>query len=595
MNNYLSNIKTLKKNISKIFNKVSEIPGLYLFKNKRSTIFALIFGYLFSFCLFMGATSVFMAATKLDAEGLTNGDLIMVFLNAFIPAFFFGELYLRLEHLIVGASVKQLSKPVVEFDAPHRRHNDREYYWICVGVLLLCFLPVFLAYYPGPLAYDIAHQLVQGPLAAASTNPEVVSKAVAFSTPNPLPHTLYMEFFYFIIGEKLLIPLGISGTAAHTFAIALSNILQMFIVALCCSLLHQLLYRLNLKKSVRIFLLLFNGLLPTISLMAITTTKDTLFSAFLVVLVTALCYFELAPDYKGRIPMLIIGLLMSCLMRHNGIYGVIIMLLVSSLHLLRQHRKNAITLITVTIVTSICYLGISNGLRIGLNARGGNPNEMLAIPYQQIACVYKHQSLHYSLSESDKQTILSFIPNAENYNPATVDSVKMGAHASDNYSNFFKLYLQLLVRYPGDYIQSFLDITRGYWYFMDDSYTDLYGATIDSRSGCLLTGYADGFEVIHKSLLPPLETVYERLFSNNSFLKIFLLRLLISPALYFWAIILPVFYGMENKQNALVTPTSLVLAIILTYLAGPCALLRYALPYILCVPAIWAMLMPSNH
>ena len=588
----------MKKNnstniITNIIKGISQAPGLYLFKNKRSTIFALIFGYLFSFCLFMGATSVFVATTELGPEGLTNGDLIMVFLNAVLPAFFFGELYLRLERFLFGMSLNSMTKPVVEFDAPHRNHKDRTYYWICVGLLLLCFLPVFLAYYPGPLAYDIAHQLVQGPLAAASTNPEVVSRAVAFSTPNPLPHTLYMEFFYFILGEKVFIPLGLSGNAAHTLAIALSNILQMFIVALCCSLLHQLLYRLNWKKPLRIFLLLFNGLLPTISLMAITTTKDTLFSAFLVVLVTALCYFELTPDYKGRIPMLIIGLLMSCLMRHNGIYGVLIMLVVSSLHLLRQHRKNAVTLIAVTIVTSICYFGISNGLRIGLDALGGNPNEMLAVPYQQVACVYKHQSLHDTLSESDKEAILTFIPNADNYNPATMDSVKMGAHASDNYGEFFKLYLQLLVRYPGDYIQSFLDLTRGYWYFMDDSFTDVYGAAIESRSGCLLTGYADGFEVVHKSLLPPLEAVYERLFSNNSYLKMFLLRLLMSPALYLWAIILPVFYGMENKQGSLITPTSLVLAIILTYLAGPCALLRYALPYILCVPAVWAMLMPS--
>ncbi len=62
-----------------------------------------------------------------------------------------------------------------------------------------------------------------------------------------------------------------------------------------------------------------------------------------------------------------------------------------------------------------------------------------------------------------------------------------------------------------------------------------------------------------------------------------------APATYLWAILLPLFFAIKRKNKNVTAPVSLVLGIILTYFAGPCVLLRYALPYILCVPAIWAM------
>lgn len=72
-----------------------------------------------------------------------------------------------------------------------RYQNHKE---IRIGIIItliqfLLWLPVFLAYYPGIYTYDVLWQMLQG-------------SYVNYNTHYPLVHTLWLQFFYNIVGAK---------------------------------------------------------------------------------------------------------------------------------------------------------------------------------------------------------------------------------------------------------------------------------------------------------------------------------------------------------------------------------------------------------
>ncbi len=96
--------------------------------------------------------------------------------------------------------------------------------------------------------------------------------------------------------------------------------------------------------------------------------------------------------------------------------------------------------------------------------------ESLSIPLQQIACVVSNGR---QLSPEQEMLIddvvdTSLIP--EYYNPVISDPIKALVsynHADAiirNPSKYFTLWIQLGISYPGDYLQAFIDQTKGYWF-----------------------------------------------------------------------------------------------------------------------------------
>lgn len=58
---------------------------------------------------------------------------------------------------------------------------------------------------------------------------------------------------------------------------------------------------------------------------------------------------------------------------------------------------------------------------------------------------------------------------------------------------------------------------------------------------------------------------------------------------YFWLLTLAVFYCIQKKKRKAIVPVVFVHAYMATVFGGPCALFRYALPHIACLPALMAM------
>lgn len=146
---------------------------------------------------------------------------VMTFMSAVVT----GLLFMFLTALRDGRIASRIAGK--EYDGPF-------VFAFYTAVILLCWLPVFLAYYPAVFAYDAEGQLYQ-------------VMAHDYSTHHPLIHTLFLGAF-FKLGEKL------PGT--YSSGMALHSIVQMFLMAMILGYVLTVLYRERTSWVMRILLLL---------------------------------------------------------------------------------------------------------------------------------------------------------------------------------------------------------------------------------------------------------------------------------------------------------------------------------------------------
>lgn len=477
-------------------------------------------------------------------------------------AFPIAELYLRFP----GILMKAIPKERLEVEANHGKR-----YFVYMGITILFWFPVFLAYYPGIFAYDVSTQLSQA--------------IKGYSTHHPIIHTLLLQFFYYIVGERVFGNYN-AGMVCYT-------IFQMFILAMSIAYMHLFLYRMNLNRKLRIAILVYTGVLPVYSVLSISMTKDVFFAAFFLVLFISLCYWELVPDFfqkKHKGILYVFSMIGMILFRKNGIYGIILMIIAGLFFWEGEQRKRFITLSVTGILIAISILGILKGIT---HAERGTVNEILSVPYQQISYVYNTKTEELQQSEIEK--IKMFIPSVENYKPHLADPVKNGGEAHLNIEEFISLYFNLLVKYPSSYIKAFLNNTMGYWYLLDESGGEIYGYGLDQRRGFFLTFTMPNYGIEHVSYFPALENLYENWFSLNEYKKNPLLFLSCNMALYFWMTVLCAFYMIDRKCLRGILQITLLLGFIATIYVGPCALIRYIFPIISCIlPLLVVIIKPEE-
>lgn len=525
------------------------MKAIKLFKNRRETIFALVFGVIFSFVnlLVKEMQNVLHVETRY---------VIFVLFNSIILTFFAAELVLQIKYFIFKKSVKSNS---VGYEIAK---GDAKYYIFVAILIFICWIPVWLAYYPGLFAYDVMSQLPQ------------LDKG--YNTYFPVVHTLYLQYFYYKLGKEII---GNCNTG-----IAIAALLQMLLLAMMISYIHLFLKRCNVTKKIRYFLIVFTALVPIFSILSISMTKDTFFSGFYAMLFTVLCYWEIDAEKASKSIeiniVLFVSLLGTVLFRANGIYAVIPACLVGIFLFFRKSKKFVVLILAATISA----LAISSGIEMKLDAEKASKSEVLSVPLQQLAFVYKNN--FEELTADERKEIALIIPSVDNFNPHNADGVKWTSTAANDMDNFWKVYLKYLKRYPFQYIEEFLHTNAGYLYIFDKTNASIYGYGLESRQGYLLTDTKSGFDITHETKFYALESLLEDLFSANEYQKIFPMFLICSLSLYFWIIVLQYFWVIEYKQWRVMTSMVFVFMLGGTTFLAPAALIRYAFPYILCVPVM---------
>ena len=169
------------------------------------------------------------------------------------------------------------------------------------------------------------------------------------------------------------------------------------------------------------------------------------------------------------------------------------------------------------------------------------------------------------------------MPDIEDYRPHISDPVKNTATGDKNLAEFLQLYLSSALKYPSCYMKALLNLDAGYL---------CLGYTMD---GYLNTYVTPGFGVYRNSLFPMLEKICEQLYTGDSqqsnYQSVIGLNFLCKPSLYFWLIVAAIFSLVKNSFKKTLPVTLFIGVFMLTLLAGPCVMVRYALPYIVCIPS----------
>lgn len=444
--------------------------------------------------------------------------------------------------------------------------NARIPFLVYMGVLLLCWLPVLLAYWPGMLNYDVIGEYAQ-------------HTSGRYSSIHPLLHSVIMN--------------GViaAGTAisSPTLGLLLMSLLQMALFA--ASLAHACVFAQD-RGAPRTALALMTALFalhPVFSVMSVSMTKDTLFAAAILSLSLETYALIEQPDAyltnKLRCALYILLTVCAALMRNNGVFALALMF-PSALLSLRGFRRPAAALLGLSVLAAVMTLG---GLRLALSPASMPSFQLYSLPAQQLVRAYNSGKLN----EADKAEIAAWYTSEE--------GLKVHPHLADPAKGYLDKkrleqeggsFLALWRRCAGvcgkEYAEALLMLNVGSWYPDDLSHSTIYPDVSYNDKGYLQTQEYDmreqGFETT--SLLPGVRDTYERICRRNSYQDTPVIAVLFCTATPFWALLLACGVLIARKQTRFLTAACGALGLWLSYLLGPCTLPRYALPLFCLAPVL---------
>lgn len=424
------------------------------------------------------------------------------------------------------------------------------------GICILCWLPYFLAYYPGIITDDAEWQLAQA------------IGLRSYSNHQPWIHTMLHRLFY---------SLGFSLFHTPNAGVAACVIAQMCVMAGSYAYLLMTFYKEKLHKYFIFGCLLFFAVIPFNAVYAVTLWKDVLLGA--VVLLFSLSIWKIirkSEAGKGAGDYVLFGItgVLLCILRSNGYYAYLLCIPFFILFFKRK-RKIIIPICITTVMLTVFYKG---PVLEYYEVEPPDRIESLSIPAQHIARVIvdggELTREQYELLE--KAVDVSQIK--EVYFPTISDPIKTLVRETGDQEyiekhkwDYFKLWLELGVRHPSTYLKAQIDQTKGYWY-PDVQYWVTTTMLKENDWG-----------MFRDSKLPD-SVVKGMEFWENIYIDIPVLGLLWSIGFYTWMLF--VLAGISIKKGKSILPFLPVLAILISlFIATPVqAEFRYSYAMITTMP-----------
>lgn len=450
---------------------------------------------------------------------------------------------------------------------------SKKFYFVFWIIIIICWIPAFLAMFPGNYSYDASPQVAQ------------IFRDHQLNAHHPVLHTLLLDGCL-AIGNVLCGDYNV-GVAIYSVlqGLILSAIFAFFLYKLC-------MWNVNLK--IIGVCCAFFSLNPFIQIFAFTTTKDTLFSGMLL-LVSVFCvdlirdtesFFE---NKKGELAFIIVIVLM-CLLRNQGKY----MLLFSIPFLVlcvKKYRKRLLIILVISLCIVQALLGpVSNAMGIVK----GDAREMFCVPMQQLARVYSLNPK--SFSEQDKELLKKLIPEEylERYDEYTADPVKAGFNTEVFESDtleYLLLWIRTGIDNPKMYIESFLAGSYQYWYigprsyaydavFYDGAFLDEKNNILGIKRNCLFKGYDEYLRSVSMTF---------------SFVHLPVISIILDMGFPFWLAVFAAFLLVGLRKAKYLGVFILPIMYWGTCLIGPVAMYRYALPMIVCVPMFGSVIFVAKE
>lgn len=409
----------------------------------------------------------------------------------------------------------------------------------CLG----CWMLYFLTEYPAIMTPDSVNQLEQ------------VLGMVPYSNHHPWAHTMLIGFFY---------RLGTLFTGNVNGALAFFTLFQMCFMASCAAYLIHVLQRLKVSNQLCLLAAAFYALIPYHGILAVTIWKDVMFSGAVLLFTASLTALRLI-GIQSRLQKWLHGTIyvlsgiMVCLFRSNGWYAF----LFSLPFLLFSFRKQIKGMLPVHLGILAAVLFIKIPVMNAFQVTQPDFVESVSIPLQQIARVLCQDK---ELTREQWESIHRVMDTTyikELYSPGFADNMKELVRAGDpdylagHKGEYLRLWLCLGLRYPGVYLQAYIDQTIGYWYPDPDYTVARVGGIIANDTGAVSQPLAGG---------PALVKIKEILLKLDELIPLY--GLLFSMGAMLWALLCCIAISVSKGTKERLILFLPGLAVILTLLAA---------------------------
>lgn len=462
-------------------------------------------------------------------------------------------------------------------------------FWGSLLLLLLAWLPVYLAYYPGICAYDAPVQTGQ------------IMDHYYFDH-HPIVHTLFLQGMLWL-GSRIF--------GSVNAGMALYTAVQMLLLAGSMSYGLLVLHRRKAGTVWQLVILLLGMFFPFHWYMSVSMTKDTVFSAFLLLQLVSFTELLLEDRRSLRpgVGDLVFGIATvgMILFRNNGKYAMLVLLVFQVLTVCfgRMARKLWGRLLAVSLSAFCVGLFVLSAVFSATHAEQGDRREMLSMPIQQMArCMVYHGGIGVlasddgTMDDTDKALINDFILDEayRDYDPGFADPVKRHTNTyvvRYRSGDFIRTYLHLLKQYPGDMINAALATNAGFLSPFDVTHAEVN--RVEGRAGLsyVQTRWEEdtlnGRGIYKDSKWPRLFEQLENWAENNSYLQIPVLKYLFVPGSYLWLYLGLAAILVIAGRKRLCLPLAIVAGYYGTMLLGPTVQMRYVYPVMLALPYLLAL------
>ena len=452
--------------------------------------------------------------------------------------------------------------------------NRRRLFWLCFCAMLLCWLPGWLARYPGAVYADASRTL------------QHYYGEVLTTADHPYGYTIFLGFF-----TQLGLWLG-----SADLGVALFCWVQMTLLAYLLSLTLCDMARVGWPRGVRIAVLCLYCLLPLFSLYAPAVIKDSFYSTAFVGYMLVIWHAFEAPEQAVRRRSWWAGLLVFSLMlllfRHNGkmvvwpMTGVLIVLFWNPAAPKRRAWHSA--LLAAPAAAALLF----NAVIVPAHALAVDSTpDMLGVLMQQTARIVRDHGEDVSESErADLDRLMRYDELAANYQPTLSDRVRVQYRYFEEHSLSDRLacvqtMLRLGARHPLTAFHSFCALSGGYLDPLVDGTGYVVNMTYASSDKYCQTLSLEhpAWAVWLNERLTAAEAIWRELPPVKQLLPI---------GVYTWGLLLLFFLLGRRKERRLRWALLPLLMTLLAALLSPAyySCTRYAFPLVFTLPYMAAML-----
>ncbi|MCM1157217.1 MAG: DUF6020 family protein [Bacteroidales bacterium] len=446
---------------------------------------------------------------------------------------------------------------------------DRHIFLTAFLVIMLCWLPWLIVYYPASMDNDVFAQLCSflGFWEKSNHHPWFASCVIG---------TFYK------IGRAL----GSENLGIFLFVLV-RDVLMALIYARCV----KLLKRAGLKPAVYTVALLFYAVTPVWGAYAKHAFKDTFCAAlFCLYTIAGILLIQKLKEGKCKTGHFLeygLSALIVSLFRNNCIYCIVPAAFLLFFFLLKKKAKwYQIVLILACIGM---YFGYNTFIFNVGGVQKGSSVEALAIPLQQTARTVKYH--RKEITDEEKQVIrkvLKYKKLPKLYDPVISDPIKNNIQpgAAEYAKDYLAVWGKMFLKYPVTYLEAACAQSYGYYAFTPKL---PYGSG-NMNSGMtifhwLFGGGDENFSFHYNDKLEKVRLAMDKW--PYVWEKIPVLNLTDTIAFYTWAIVIMGYYLLRKKRFADTIPIAALLIMVLTCMASPVNdCFRYYAPVAASMPAL---------